>query len=466
MNIIKPYFYAGWRHLFTMFILMVFCLGGSAGTTGDEVLLTVHDRKITKGEFLYHFNQNYKDLNQENVQEYIELFIDFHLKLAMAREQRLHHQIGFINELAEYRLLLAAPYLTDQKKIDELAQEAKERLNYKWRTNHILVKFPVEASPEDTLKAYYSAVQIHRQIQQAGSFQEVATTLSQDPFISVNHGDTSYITAFQSEYAYESAVYHMAPGEISKPVKSHSGYFIIQLVNKRKSESFPDDNELYSMIEETKDERKDIIKDAFVSRLKKEWNFKENKELLNFFTEFADERIYKGTWTPPAGEKLKANLFFIDGKGVTVNDFSDYLQNIDYNGMKLPVNDFIRNHYEQFVSNRLIQYENYKLPEKYPVFRYQYEEYRDGMLLLEITKQQVWQKASSDSAGLKKFFEENRMNYPVSLQDITLKEVFEPVQDDYQEWLMNQWVKELRGLYKVEVDEKVLSSILNSSSMD
>jgi parvulin-like peptidyl-prolyl isomerase len=454
------------RQLIFVGLLTAFCFGSLAGTSDDEVLLTVHDRKITQGEFLYHFYQNYQEMNQNNIQEYLELFIDYHLKLAMAREKQFNHQIGFINELAEYRLLLAAPYLTDQEKIKELAEEAMERLKFKVRTNHILVKFPEDANPDDTLEAYSLAVQILKEVQEARSFQEVAQSSPQNHMISVNQGNTSYITAFQSEYAYESAVFHMKPGEISLPVKSTSGYYIVQLIDKKNSENFTTDHDVITIIKEINDERRDIIKDAFVTRLKKEWDFRENKELLEAYTELVDDRIYKGTWMPPADERFQEYIFFIDGRGVSLHAFSEYMQNLDNSESRKPVRDFILHHYEQFVSERLIQYENYKLPEKYPEFRYQYEEYRDAMLLLQITKQQVWLKASSDSAGLKKFFIENRMNYAAGTEDVTLQEVYDIVQADYQEFIMTQWVRDLRSLYRFEWNEKVLSSILQKGNLN
>ena len=63
----------------------------------------------------------------------------------------------------------------------------------------------------------------------------------------------------------------------------------------------------------------------------------------------------------------------------------------------LSVREYIFSLYQKFVSSRLITYENYKLDEKYPEFRFQLEEYRDAMLLLAITRQKVWSKVESDS---------------------------------------------------------------------
>jgi hypothetical protein len=454
------------RHFHFLVVMFFFSFNNYAETTGRKVLLIVHDREITNEEFLYHFHQNYEEMTMENINEYVELFVDFHLKLACAREQRFHHQIGFINELAEYRLLLASPYLTDNEKVKELADEAMERFKYEIKTNHIFIKFPVDATPDDTLSTYNLAIQIRQQIKEAGSFEKVAASLSENDFVSVSM-KSEYITALQTDYSFESVAYNMMCGEVSKPVKSPSGYYIIYLVEKRENLSgTKTEQEVISLMKETTDERAYLIEDAFIARLKKEWDFSENKELLEDIIELADDRIYAGTWTPPVGQTFKENLFYIDGKGISLNDFIDYMQNIDTQHRWMTYKSFLHHYYEQYVSKRLIQYENFKLPEKYPEFRYQYEGYRDAMLLLQVTKQQVWLKAASDSVGIKNFFEVNRMIYTSGSNVINLYDVFGNVQSDYQDMLMNQWVNELRSLYRVELNNKVLSSIQEKIDMN
>ena len=99
------------------------------------------------------------------------------------------------------------------------------------------------------------------------------------------------------------------------------------------------------------------------------------------------------------------------------------------------------------------------MEDKYPEFRFKYEEYRDAMLLLQITKQKVWLKAESDREGLEKFFTENKKKYMLVSENKSLNEVYDVVQDDYQNYLMNQWIEGLRSKYRVQINEEVLSSI-------
>lgn len=403
----------------------------SFGGSKDDVLLIVHDREITKNEFLYHFHKNNQDVNKQNIAEYLELFINFQLKLVQAREERMHHNIGFINELTEYRLLLAAPYLTDKEKEQEFVLEASERLNFELNASHILVKIDPDVPPEDTITAYSKAILIRNRILDGEPFEQLALVISDDPMATKNSGNLGYFTAFQSEYPFETAAYNMKPGEISIPVRSHYGYHIILLNDKRKNlEKQKTGHEIINLISEAKDERTQMIEDSFVEKLKRDWSFAENLDALEIIYELADERVYKGNWIAPASRSFDETLFFIDGKRVYQKDFINFMGDFETLSRHLSIREYIFSLYQQFVSVRLIQYENYKLGEIYPEFRFQLQEYRDAMLLLAITRQKVWLKAESDM-----------------------------VLADYQDYLMKKWIKELRRTYIVQINDEVLSSL-------
>src|SRR5690606_26538546 len=108
-------------------------------------------------------HKNINSTDNESLENYLDQFIDFHLKLADAREQRLHHSIEFINELAEYRLLLAAPYLTDTVKEAQLVHEAKHNFNNEVCNEHLLIKSK-NIHSVDTLVVYHKANEIRNRI--------------------------------------------------------------------------------------------------------------------------------------------------------------------------------------------------------------------------------------------------------------------------------------------------------------
>lgn len=440
-------------------IFMIFLATVASGEPQNAVLLVVHDREITLDEFLYHFKRNYREVNEQNISEYLDLFIDFQLKLAQAREERVNQEIGFINELAEYRLLLAAPYLTDREKTEELAAEASERLRYEVNASHILLKLDPDTGPVDTSEVYNEAIQIRDRILAGESFEELAHALSDDPLAVRNSGNMGYFTAFQTEYPFENAVYKMNPGEVSMPVRSGHGYHIIRLNDRRRAQGeVKSEEEVIDLIRKAEDERMQLIQDGFVKKLKKGWGFKENPDALEMICGLADERVFRGNWPGPSDNALDETIFMIDGKSVNQKDLVDFMEFFETESRNLSVEDFIFSIYQKFIAYKLIQYENLKLEEKYPEFRYQYREYRDAMMLLEITRQNVWLKAESDSAGMDVYYRENKEKYP------SRDEARDLILAGYRDYLMKNWIEALRKTYDVQINREVLLSIKQDNS--
>lgn len=435
-------------------LFLMFFTSDAYGDSQNEVLLIVHDREITQDEFLYHFKKNYQEINEQNIAEYLDLFVDFQLKLAQAREERVNHNIAFINELAEYRLLLAKPYLTDREKTVELAREASERLQYEVNASHILLKLDANAGPEDTLKIYKEAIRLRDRILAGESFEQMALAFSDDPLASRNSGNMGYFTAFQTEYSFEYAVFRMNPGEVSMPVRTSYGYHIIQLNDKRKTwREAKTEPEIIELIIKAQDERTQMIEDAFVKKLKKAWSFEENPDALEIIYELADERVYKGNWAGPSNRSFDETIFVIDGHSVYQKDLIEFMESFETEEWYLSIREYIFSIYQKFVAYRLLQYENYMLDDKYPDFRYQYQEYRDAMMLLEITRQKVWLKAESDSVGMDNYYRENKDKY------LSGKEAHDMILADYKDYLMKNWIEELRSTYNVQINEELLSAI-------
>ncbi|MBN2774197.1 MAG: peptidylprolyl isomerase [Prolixibacteraceae bacterium] len=440
-----------------------------SSVNSDDVLIVLQDREITKSEFLYFFHKNYTDSVGHNFDLFFEQYIDMHLKLAQARQEHFDNNIEFINDLTNFRIQLAAPYLTDNQKEEELAREAYDRLKSEVNASHVLIKI----YGNDTLSAYNKAIQIRNKILDGEPFETVARDYSDDPNAKLNSGDLGYFSAFQSEYNFEKAVFEMNPGGLSMPVKSSMGYHIIQCRDKRRNQNFKDrlpsfeemKGKLIELIKKPTDPRSEIIRESFTGKLKKEWNFQENRVALQTLLTPAHQ-----TFDKVMGKRNPSLvLCTIDGKNLTAKDFFNYISEKDTTPDNSPVLIDIPTFYIRFVSDRLITYENFKLEDKYPEFRYQLWEYRDAMLLLEITKQQVWQKSISDSLELQKFYQKNIDKYVSSTKDEemlplndTVSGLPDEVLSDYQFSIMKAWLEELKMKYKVHINQEVFMSVKNS----
>ncbi|MDX9696265.1 MAG: peptidylprolyl isomerase [Bacteroidales bacterium] len=216
--------------------LMVFQL--NAQQQADETLLTVDGKKISKNEFLNQYNKNKTNITTGevmSVDEYLQLFINFQLKVREAEKSGLDTLPSFKNELKGYRDQLARPYLIDNTTNEKLIKEAFSRMQYEVRASHIHVEVSPEAAPEDTLLAYEKALALRLRVINGEPFEYVAKGASDDKSVKYNGGDLGYFTVFDMVYPFENAVYKMKVGEISMPVRTQYGYHIIQKTDVRKS---------------------------------------------------------------------------------------------------------------------------------------------------------------------------------------------------------------------------------------
>ncbi len=233
--------------VFSAFLLFEATKGfSSTQVGGDPIFIRIGNQEISLSEFVhaYQKNNNSTLASQISPEEYLELFINFKLKVTEALALGLDTVQAFISELAGYREQLAKPYLSDQKVIEDLVSEAYQRSKYDIRASHILVRVDANAAPTDTLAAWQRVHSIRQRILEGDPFAIVAAEESDDPSardrevgggrppIKGNGGDLGYFTVFNMVYPFETSAFSLEVGEISKPVRSDFGYHIITVVDR------------------------------------------------------------------------------------------------------------------------------------------------------------------------------------------------------------------------------------------
>lgn len=201
----------------------------------DAVLLTIDNNKVTKGEFIRIYKKNNaKDVQVDNksLNDYLELFINFKLKVLEAESMGLDTIATFKNELAGYRKQLAIPYLVDKDVDDKLLKEAYERKKIALRASHILYKLPEGSLPADTLAAYNKALEVRKRALAGEDFGILAKDNSEDESTKIVGGDISYFTVLSTVYPFENAAYNLKVGDISMPVRTSFGYHLIKLTDR------------------------------------------------------------------------------------------------------------------------------------------------------------------------------------------------------------------------------------------
>ena len=200
----------------------------------DPTIMTINGKEIKKSEFEYIYNKNkQQQLEQKTLDEYLEMFKDYKLKVMEAEANGIDTTQAFISELQGYRNQLAQPYLVDQEADEKLAQEAYARLQENVEVAHILFSVE-EGNPNKTqAKAYEKAMAVKKRIDAGADFTEMAKKYSEDPSVARNNGYLGYIKGFMTVYPFEQVAYTTPVGEVSEPVLSRFGYHLIKVMSRR-----------------------------------------------------------------------------------------------------------------------------------------------------------------------------------------------------------------------------------------
>jgi peptidyl-prolyl cis-trans isomerase SurA len=500
------------------FLCAFFVCVASSAQDKNAAVLVVDGEPTSLEEFENIFRKNNRDsvITAQSLNEYMELFINFKLKVKEAREAGLDTVKKFKTELDGYRAQLARPYLTDADKLNDLVKEAYENYKQEVHAAHILIKVDPNASPADTAKAYAKIMAIRERITKGEEFTALAKATSEDPSAKENAGDLGYFTAFQMVYPFEKAAYQTKVSEVSMPIRTRYGYHLIYVYDKRpargemhvahivvkpKSEENSEANadakiqEIYqkllsgeSTFEElaakysddptsakkggelpwfgtgkmvlefedaafelknngeyskpfktafgwhivkrleyrplasfesmekdiknkvSKDSRAEQTKKSFIEKLKKEYAYGVHEGELNKLIEKADSNAFEGKLYVNK-KSLENPLIKMNGLTITVNDFNEYMRTKGRSKPVMTPGDYIRLSANKLGEDKLLQLEDAKLEEKYTPFRLLMKEYREGILLFEMTDQMVWSKAVKDTAGLSAYYEVHKGNF-------------------------------------------------------
>jgi peptidyl-prolyl cis-trans isomerase SurA len=203
----------------------------------DPILMYVGDRPVTRSEFLQIYLKNNPNpkFDRVSLDEYMDLFKKFKLKVIEAENLGYDSIPKLRNELDGYRRQLATPYLIDSAKNKALVREGYERMLFEVNASHILIRVTDDASPADTLAAYNRIMELRKRILKGENFADVARGKggSEDESVRTNGGSLGYFSAFQMVYPFESAAYNTPVGQVSMPIRTRFGYHLVKVEDKR-----------------------------------------------------------------------------------------------------------------------------------------------------------------------------------------------------------------------------------------
>lgn len=287
--------------LFTVASLLAFNFAFSQ----NETVMEIDGKPVSKAEFLQIYLKNNPDpkFDKASLDEYMELFKKFKLKVAEAEALGYDTIPKLKRELEGYRKSLAMPYLVDNDKNEEMIKQAYERLKKEIRASHILIKLDENASSADTLIAYNKLMALKKRIESGEDFATVAKGVggSEDPSVVQNGGDLGYFTAFQMVYPFEEAAFTTPIGKVSNPVRTRFGYHILKVFSERPARGTM--TAAHIMISTAKDDAPELVEDARKKANEIYAKIKAGENFETLCTSFSDDfnTSEKGGVLPPFG---------------------------------------------------------------------------------------------------------------------------------------------------------------------
>ena len=242
------------RNLLLLFLFIGYFNGNAQNK--KNVLLTINSNPVYSSDFTKVFNKNLDlvvEESQKNVAGYLDLFIDYKLKISEAYAQELDKNQQYIKEFKKYEDQLAKKYIYDKRVVSKLVEEAYDRSLEEINAEHILVLSNLNDSPNDTLKAYNKIKEAHVKALKGENFTSLVIEYSEEPGAKKSKGKLGYFTAFQMVYPFENTAYNTKVGEISQITRTSFGYHIIKINDRRKKK--PKINVSHIMIFSNKDKK-------------------------------------------------------------------------------------------------------------------------------------------------------------------------------------------------------------------
>lgn len=219
------------RYFFSFSFLTLFVSSFSASAAdSDPVIMTIDGQPILKSEFEYVYNKNNANntIDKKSLDEYAQLFVNYKLKVADAKEKNYEKRGAYSEEFAKYREQLALPYMLTPAQRYGLIKEAYQRSKVSVFCSHILIS----PNHQSSLSSSNLIKALQDSIQQGVSFASLAKHNSDCPS-SRQGGSLGYVNVFDMVYPFENAMYLTPVGQVSNPVKTKFGTHFIKVSDRK-----------------------------------------------------------------------------------------------------------------------------------------------------------------------------------------------------------------------------------------
>lgn len=479
-----------------------------ANATEDPVLMTINGKNVKLSEFEYMYHKNNKQqIEKESLNDYVDRFVVYKMKVAAAEAAGLDTTRAFVNEFNGHKNELMRPYLDNNKHTEPYAREAYERMKKnldvshimlpldpqskakidsirtcllngedfgtlakkyssdryssekngelgglwvgrypyafenaayntsvgqfsdvvetpfgyhiikvnseyptrgKYRVAHIVKFYPRNATEVEKEQISKKMDSIYSVLENGADFAKIAEIESQDTRTAKNGGEIGWYGIDQLIKPLEVLMLNTKVGGFSKPTKLEHGVHILKVMEYKPLESYETlKDELYSTV--NKDERGDIIKSKRINDLKLEYVYNENPQFESELKTLLGTTGYDSLFVEKA-QSSNMTIFTYKGGTYTISDLSRKWNKKRKMDVEKALN-YVKAEKNKAISETLLNYEKEDLVNKYPEYANLLNEYREGILLFEISNRNVWEKAGTDKEGLENYFVKNKSKY-------------------------------------------------------
>lgn len=515
-------------------IVLVLCLclffTGKAKSLPDSVIMTVAGKDISLSEFIFIAQKNGEAdfSNAKSLDQYVELFTNFKLKVADAEAKGLDKTRSYASELSLYKGQLLGSYLSDKEGEERAVREIYDRGNDVLNFSYILFKMPTgQTLLNDTIAPYRLATETYERLKKGEDLDVLGKELAQQNPEEIQYEYVPVLLPMTAAKALENALYALPAGEISSPVRTGRGYYVIQMHSREPNpgrahvahiliaykdtteqaiaetlmkaqevltkvqtgEDFAECAKTYSddvgsntkggelpvfgpgkmvlpfekasFALQTPGELSELIETRFgyhiiklIEKLprksfesekrglrdlmsKGEYNFEYYKAFDDqmraeyqfvFYPEAYQELVALTAEafpsTPEFYEKAKEmnkTLFSLEEETFTQSEFAYYMASQPFS-TKSYGPDFMQEIFDLFIRELTTNAERERIEKKHPEYPYLVQEYRDGILLFEISNDKIWSKPIEEQAALEaEWIKEIKQKYPVKINKKALK---------------------------------------------
>jgi peptidyl-prolyl cis-trans isomerase SurA len=198
-----------------------------------QTLFTYGNNVVTKSEFVRAFNKNPTVTTDRKsaLKEYLDLYVNFKLKVKAAYDSRLHEDPTQLAELSNFRQQIADNIINEEARVSDLVTEAFYRSQKDIHLAQVFIEVPAKG---DTLDAYKKIQAAYQELKTGKDFGKVSAEFSSDAYTKQSEGDLGFITVFTLPYEFETVAYSTKPNTFSIPFKTKLGYHIFKNIGERK----------------------------------------------------------------------------------------------------------------------------------------------------------------------------------------------------------------------------------------